>query len=117
MNSIVEKLNGNAGFLGNIATIVTIIATVLCGTLWMNNKIASVGEHVVALRADMVEQIHAVDKRLIINESALKLLPSQDRWRGQDMIVWSLKLKDENSDMGLAVPDPASILRDRRHNE
>ena len=116
MNGIVEKLNGNAGFLGNIATIITIIAAVLCGTLWMNSKIAGVGEAVVALREDTSGQFHAVDKRLVINEAALKLLPAQDRWRAQDQLIWVLRLKDMNTGINLEVPDPIVIVRDRTDN-
>jgi hypothetical protein len=117
MNEFVKKLNGSASFLGNIATIITIVASVLCGTLWMNNRIADVGEGVVALRGDMIDQFHAVDKRLIVNEAALRLLPAQDRWRGSDQTIWALRLREENHDIGLVVPDPVVIIRDRVLNE
>ena len=117
MNKLVEKLNGNAGFLGNITTIITIVAMVLAGTFWMDSRIREVGEQVTTLRAEMVELLHPLDKRVSVNETSLKQLPSRDRWRGQDQIIWSHRLEALNSKLALKVPDPVVVIRDRINND
>ena len=117
MNDLKQKLNGN-GFLINIATLLAVVVTAISGALWISTILNDVNQQVKEsmhlIRTDMARIMHEMDKRVTVNEAALLLLPAEDRWRGQDQIIWALRLHDQNPD--IEVPDPSDIIRDRVEN-
>lgn len=117
MNDLKQKLNGN-GFLINIATLLAVVIAAISGALWISSLFGQINEQVSdemhLIRLDMNKVMHDMDKRVSINEAALMYLPATDRWRGQDQIIWALRLKELNHD--IEVPDASDVIRDRQLN-
>jgi len=117
MNGTIKKLNGGEHFLGNIATMITVVASIVLGVVWIASSVNGVEAQVANLRYDNLLVFSDLDKRILVNEEALKHLPAEDRWRGQDQIIWSHKLEGANKDIGLKVPDPAEVIKNRLEND
>jgi hypothetical protein len=83
---------------------IAIVATVLTGSLVIMTQLYQI-------RTDLAQWAADFDKRMSIAEARLVLLPSDDHWRSQDMVIWSMELDDLNSE--LDVPDPRAVVRDR----
>ena len=93
-------------FLKPIGMLVTIIVAVVGAAV--ANQAA-----LYEIRSDMKDALYALDKRLISAEHQLSELSPKDRWKRQDMYVWSRDLKDRNSGLKLDVPDPRTTMNRR----
>lgn len=81
-----------------IVMLAAVMATTATGTLWLTSQL------------DIVEaSIEEIDERLDI----IELVKVVDRWTAADEILFALALEGANTRIGLEVPDPAAIVRDR----
>ena len=93
-------------FLKPVGMLAAIITTVVAAAI--ANQAA-----LYEIRSDMKDALYALDKRLISAEHQLSELSPKDRWKRQDMYVWSRDLKDRNSGLKLDVPDPRTTMDKR----
>ena len=78
------KINGNTGWLINLASLITVA---IAGTLWFSNKFHA------------IELFHAEVRHEM-----------GDLWTGSDQVLWNMQLEKA---LGQELPDPHHIIRDR----
>ena len=95
--------NGNGKILTPLATLVTIVVSVVGAILGGVVLIAT--------------QLSALDARLSVLDARLLRIETiaTDRWLGSDMQNWSYQLERRNPD--IKIPDPSQIIRDRLQSE
>lgn len=99
--------NGDSRLLTPLGQLVTIVATVVAGVLAMTVQMYSIKMEIQSVK-------NVVGARILLLEQKMATLPAADRWRGQDMLIWSTDLRELNPDV--KVPDPRVTIRDRMQN-